>query len=185
MTRNMLISMPAKHYNHAAVERWQDTKHDLMAVHKNVWQKVEGNAPIFQENSRYAEWSDGKYEHKGMRNSGNQQHGISRRIRHTGSGSIYEWCFKNSSYQGLFLEWDTSGRFWARIFQNGSEKGYIQWDKNWNETSQSNKAYCLELFTIADFKPGQEAGAQIVEPDIAPVEEEVDMGGLFGDDEYY
>ena len=46
-----------------------------------------------------------------------------------------------------------NGNIYAGIYQNGSSKGYIEWDKNWNEKGSSNKDYCLELFSIDDFKP--------------------------------
>ena len=69
------------------------------------------------------------------------------------NANLLECSFKNDAYHGLYLYWDTDGNLYAAIYQNNSEKGYIQWDKNWNEIDNSNKDYCLELFSIDDFKP--------------------------------
>ena len=133
--------------------RW--TKDGSVAkVGKKVWRMLEGDAPIFDENvAKYDEWTEGSWEYKGMRNTSGQRHGLVRRMNTAPGSHLEEACFKNDSYHGLRLEWYPNGYFSASIFQDGSTKGYMIWDKNWSEVDSWNKAYCLEFFSIADFKP--------------------------------
>ena len=154
-TSQMLMTLPLGG-GLVATKRWLNTKRSYMAVFKKSWRKFEGDSPIFDENkATYAEWSDGSYEYKGMCDDSRKRHGISRmtNLLSSGPGNIYEWCLKNESYHGLYLTWNTSGQFTAYIYQDGSSKGYIKWDQEWNEISNSNKNYCHEIFTIDDFRP--------------------------------
>ena len=148
------MSTPDKHKDLASLELWLNTKRPYMEVSKKVWRKIEGDAPIFDENlAKYSEWTEGPYVYRGMRNTSGQKHGIVRTMNTLSGNYLYEACYKNDSLHGLCLWWHTNGLFYAGIHQNGSNKGYIIWDKNWSEYSSNNKAYCLELFSIDDFKP--------------------------------
>ena len=148
------MSTPVEHANLVSRERWLNMKRSLMELHKKVWRKIEGDAPIFDENvANYSEWTSGSFEYRGMRNTSGQKHGIVRTMYTGSSGSLIEACYKNDSLHGLYLSWGSSGNFLACIVQNGSWKGWIKWDKNWSEVESKNKAYCLELFSIDDFKP--------------------------------
>ena len=139
---------------------WQNTKRltqdgSLMELANKVRKKVGlDDTPIFDENvAEYAEWSSGSIEYRGTRNTSGQRHGIVRKIDTASGGAIVEASFKNGSEHGLRLVWYPSGSFVAQIYQDGDLKGLIGWDKNWSEFDSYNKAYCLEFFSIADFKP--------------------------------
>ena len=131
-----------------------NTKQSRIGVHKKVWRKFEGDAPLFDDSvAGYCEWNDGTYECQGMRNNSDQKHGIVRKMYTSSDSTLIEASFKNNTTHGLYLQWDNSGNLYAGIYQNDSCKGYIHWDKNWTEIDKSNKDYCLELFSIDDFKP--------------------------------
>ena len=98
-----------------------NTKHSLIGVHKKVWRKFEGDAPLFDDSvAVYSEWTDGSWECQGMRNASDQKHGIVRRIYPGGNSDIEERSFKNNTDHGLYLFWDTNGNVYAYIHQNGS-----------------------------------------------------------------
>ena len=89
-TFKMLMSTPFEHANLVSRERWLNMKRSLMELlHKKVWKKIEGDAPIFDENiAKYSEWTEGSFEYRGMRNTSGQKHGIVRKMDTSSGGFI-------------------------------------------------------------------------------------------------
>ena len=132
-------------------EAWQNTKPIPIEMHKKLWKEVEKESPLFgQKNVNYSTWTEEDKKFEGMRDENQKKQGVCRYVNN--GGKIHQASYKNDSLHGLEVIWSTNKDLYASIFNNGTDKGWIRWNKNWKEIKGVNKDYARKFFTVDDFK---------------------------------